>query len=255
MKSHYNCIIIEDVALQRENLINMLSTRLDLKVIEQFEAADTAYDFLCDQEQPKPDIMFLDIQLAEFNGLDLLKALQKMEDYPKVIITTAHPQYAIQSYDYRVSGYLLKPLEMNKLNQAIDKVIEQLQEFSKPTPKLNSTPTEQSRTFIPIKEGNKMINVFHDEIIYLEGANVNVNFITAQDTHTTRETLKNMDEILPDNFLRVHDSFIVNLDFLKGYVRNISSIDLQHPSHLEKHSIPVGKKYRKTVRERISGDN
>ena len=253
MKSHFNCIIIEDVAMQRENLANMLSTRLDLKVIEQFESADTAYEFLCSQENNRPDIMFLDIQLAEFNGLDLLKAIQKLNQKPKVIITTAHPQYAVPSYDYNVSGYVLKPLEMDKLNQAIDKVIGQLQQTGDSGISASISPKQEVRPYIPVKEGNKIINVFYDEIIYLEGANVNVNFVTIQDTHTTRDTLKNLNDTLPAHFLRVHDSFIVNLDFLKGYARNITTLDLQYPGQAEKHAIPIGKKYRDEVRDRIAG--
>ncbi|MCB0651863.1 MAG: response regulator transcription factor [Saprospiraceae bacterium] len=252
MKSHFNCIIIEDVAMQRENLANMLSTRLDLKVIEQFESADTAYEFLCSQENNRPDIMFLDIQLAEFNGLDLLKAIQKLNQKPKVIITTAHPQYAVPSYDYNVSGYVLKPLEMDKLNQAIDKVIGQLQQTGDSGISASISPKQEVRPYIPVKEGNKIINVFYDEIIYLEGANVNVNVITPVEVLLTRDTLKNMAELLnPSSFVRVHDSFIINMDYLKSYAKNLSSLDLQYPGQAQKHPIPIGKKYREMFRERI----
>lgn len=252
MKSHYNCIVVEDVRLQRENLINMLGTRLDLNVIDSFEGADGAYNFLCSKEGHLTDIMFLDIQLAEFNGLDLLKAIQKLERKPKVIITTAHPQYAIPSYDYNVSGYVLKPIEMIKLSQAIDKVIDQLKETQQNIFNTSDKTITEPRPFICIKESNKVINVHHDEIIYIEGANVNVNVVTAMESHLTRDTLKNMEEILPESvFLRIHDSFIVNLECLKGYAKNLSTLDLQYPGQLEKHAIPIGKKYRKKVRERI----
>ncbi len=249
MKSHYNCIIIEDVALQRKNLTAMLGSRLDLKVIEEFENADEAYKYLCATEKVRPDIMFLDIQLAEFNGLDLLKAIRKLEQKPKVIITTAHPQYAIPSYDYNVSGYVLKPLEMDKLNQAIDKAIEQLK---KKETYVSAEERTDARPFLAIKENNKIINIFHDEILYLEGANVNVKIITNIATHLPRETLRNMENQLPpSHFLRIHDSFIINLDYLRGYAKNFSSVDLLFPKKKDVHTIPIGKKYRQKIKNKL----
>ena len=100
-----------------------------------------------------------------------------------------------------------------------------------------------------------MVKLFHDEIIYLEGANVNVKIKSPLEEFTTRDTLKNMESMLPsDNFMRIHDSFIVNLKYLKGYARNYTQLDLQFDLKSEKYTLPVGKKYRDLFKNKMLGN-
>ena len=203
MKNKYTYIVIEDEPLQLANLIDMLDTRLDLDFLESFDNAEEAYDFLTSNNASKPDLMFLDMQLPEVNGLQFLEAIKRVESKPKVIITTAFEDYAIPSYEYDVSGYVVKPIEPPKLNTAIDKAIKNLEEKSvEKETKEETTPSE--KTSILIKKGKQMIRLFHEEIVYLESANVNVKIITSTEEHVIRNTMKNMETMLPKKTFYAH---------------------------------------------------
>lgn len=248
MKKAYRYIIVEDVALQRQNLINLLSSRLDLQLLESFANAEEAYDFLASANNPKPDLMFLDIEMPEVNGFSLLDATKRFRHDTKIIITSAFPKYAIQGYDYDVTAYLLKPIEMSKLNQAIDKALGELEQ-----PQLKPAAKPISATGnLTIKVKNKWVKVFYNEIIYCEGANVNVKIITPIEEYLTREKVKNLDQKLPkDRFLRIHDSFIINLDYVKGYAKTFAFVDLWDKARKETYTLNVGPKYREAFRERM----
>ena len=168
MKTFFTYIVVEDVPLQRANLIFMLNSRLDLKLLKEFDTARDAYNFLSDGDEEFPDLLFLDIEMPEVNGLHLLEATKKLARQPKVIITSAHEEYAIPSYDYDVSGYLLKPLETEKLNKVIDKAIKDLQQSTS-----ISTESESSAAFFGnnaptsfmIQVGDRMVKIYFDELI------------------------------------------------------------------------------------------
>ncbi len=252
MKNKYTYIVVEDEPLQLANLVDTLNMRLDLELLDSFESAEEAYEFLTSSEKKNPDVMFLDMQLPEVNGLQFLEAIKRINPKPKVIITTAFEDYAIPSYEYDVCGYVVKPIENSKLNIAIDKAIKELSNHSDPTPKMNASTKNNNSLFIKVE--NRMVKLFHEEIIFMEGANVNVKIKTPQEEYTTRDTLKNMEYLLPsEDFMRIHDSFIVNLKYLKGYARNFTQLDLQFDLKSEKFTLPVGKKYRDIFKNKMIG--
>ena len=248
MKKSYRYIVVEDVALQRENLISLLSSRLDLQLLDSFENAEEAYDYLASNPNPRPDLMFLDIEMPEVNGFSLLDATKRFRKNIKIIITSAFPKYAIQGYDYDVTAYLLKPIEMSKLNQAVDKALSELEQpktavFSKATP---------ANDHLVIKVKNKWVKIFYNEIIYCEGANVNIKIITPIEEYLTREKVKNLEQKLPSNhFLRIHDSFIINLDYVKGYAKTFAFVDLWDKTRKETYTLNVGPKYREVFKARM----
>ncbi|MCB0612102.1 MAG: response regulator [Phaeodactylibacter sp.] len=104
MKHKYTYIVIEDVELQRENLIELLNTRLGLALIDSFENAEDAYNFLANEDNPRPDLIFLDIEMPGASGFNLLDAARRFCLSAKVIITTAFAEYAIKGYEYNISG-------------------------------------------------------------------------------------------------------------------------------------------------------
>ncbi len=253
MKTFFTYIVVEDVPLQRANLIYMLSSRLDLKLLEEFDTARGAYNYLSQEGVEFPDLLFLDIEMPEVNGLHLLEATKKLARQPRVIITSAHEEYAIPSYDYDVSGYLLKPLEVEKLNKAIDKAIHELQQNTDNHPESEGSPPAfgsiEPASFL-IQVGDRMIKIYFEELIYCEGANNNIKVVTNNQTYETRRTLKNILEDLPESqFMRVHDSFIVNLRYLKSYTKRMTSVELC--SDQTCYPISVGRKYRSMLKERL----
>lgn len=248
MKKQYTYIVVEDVELQRENLISLLNSRLDLQLIGSFANAREAYDFLMQKEASKPDIIFLDIEMPEVNGFNLLEAIKPICQKAKVIITTAFPNYAIKGYDYNLTAYLLKPIDFQKLNKALDKAIQELNR-NLVTP---MSAKSMTRGHIFIKEKNKKLKIEYDEILYCEGANVDVKIITPLRTFITRERVKNLEHALPSNrFLRVHDSFIVNLQYIKGYTSNYSFVDLFSGEDSDWRTISIGPKYREIFRRKM----
>ncbi|MBK8705076.1 MAG: LytTR family transcriptional regulator [Saprospiraceae bacterium] len=110
-----------------------------------------------------------------------------------------------------------------------------------------------SRPFLMIKVKQMLIKVWLDDIIYCEGANVNVRIVTSSGEYLTRERLKHIEQQLPvDRFLRIHDSFIVNLEDVKGFASNFTTVELHRaPSGSKALSLPVGPKYRQVLKEKL----
>jgi DNA-binding LytR/AlgR family response regulator len=263
MKTKYGYIIVEDVELQREYLITLLSDRLNLTLLGVFSNAEEAFEYLVDQDKQQPDILFLDIEMPEVNGFSLLEAIKRTHVNMKVIITTAHSDYAVRSYDYQICGYLLKPIEPHRLSQALDRAIKEL---NTPSPALaaeameakSPATTGASDRLSPesggmrIKEKNRWIKLDYNEILYCEGANVDVKIVTLGGVHQIRERVKNLEKTLPaEQFLRVHDSFIINLDYVKSFASNFTFVDIcPHPGD-RLHTIRIGPKYRNAFRDRM----
>ncbi len=251
MKMTYRFIVVEDVELQRQHIIGLLQSRLDLEFQAAFESAQEAYQYLASGLYPMPDLVFLDVEMPEANGFSLLESLRRMEPGFRIIFVTAFPEYAIKGYEYNASAYLLKPVEPDKLFRAVDKAIRELNTPHAPA----SLPanTQPTRPFLMIKVKQMLIKLWLDDIIYCEGANVNVRIVTPGGDYITRERLKNIEQQLPtDRFLRIHDSFIINLEDVKGYASNFTTVELLRAELKGKPlSLPVGPKYRQMLKEKL----
>lgn len=252
MRSSFNYIIVEDQPLQQENLIEMLSERLDLKLLDTFDNAEEAYAFLAKTKGEQADLMFLDIELPnQHNGINLLAAIQKFNLPMQVIITSAHLNYAPEGYEYNVSSYLLKPLEKGKLEKALKKALTNLVNESNSDNQLKSKATNSEKeNFISLKANAKLVKVFHKEIIMCEGDGVYVKVITPNHTYRPRETMRNLEKTLAHSgFYRIHDSFIINEKYLRSLAKNFSSLELKHPEMEKIVSVPIGKKYRNDLKK------
>jgi len=238
--SHYTFIVIEDVALQREHLTELLQARLDLHHQASFENAEEAYDYLAEQANDPPDLIFLDIEMPEASGFNFLEAIKHLGISPQVIITTAFAEYAVKGYEYDLSGYLLKPIEEEQLNRAIDKALKQ------------RSPEHAADEHLMIKEKGRWVKLSYREILYCEGANVDVRLVTLGGEYLTRDRIKNMEQRLPaDRFLRIHDSFIINLQYIKSYASNFTFVELCPEPGAELQQLRIGPKYRDQFRERV----
>lgn len=255
MKMTYRFIVVEDVELQRQHITGLLQSRLDLEFQAAFENAQEAYQYLASGQNPMPDLLFLDVEMPEANGFSLLESLRRLEPSFRVIFVTAFPEYAIKGYEYNASAYLLKPVEPDKLFRAVDKAIRELNTPAAPAPAASAVSAPASRPFIMIKVKQMLIKLWLDDIIYCEGANVNVRIVTSAGEYLTRERLKHIEQQLPaDRFLRIHDSFIVNLEDVKGFAANFTTIELMRTEVKGKAlSLPVGPKYRQVLKEKLQG--
>ena len=214
------CIIIDDEPLAVEKLSIYISKIPWLKQEASFNNAIDALNYLKTEDI---DLIFLDIQMDEFSGIQFLESLKTP---PKIIITSAYAQYALQGYEFDVTDYLLKPFGFERFIVATDKVFNQL-----------VVTKTIKRNYIFIKSGYTMERVIIDDILYIEGMQEYLQIVTVKNKLMTLQTFSNMESLLPlNNFLRVHKSFIVAIDKIDKIERNIIKI--------KDKCIPIGVSYK-----------
>ncbi len=230
-----SCIIVDDEPLARSLLKDYVSKIPSLKLIDVCSSAVAAMEKM--QSQPV-DLLFLDIQMPEVTGLSLLKIMKKK---PLVVLTTAYSEYALESYEFDVVDYLLKPITFSRFLQAVDKVNARLNSLSTQPEKI---APNLSQPFIFVKDGTKLVKVRWSDILYIEGLKDYVTIHTKQQKVVSLQRLKSLEDQLPsDQFIRIHNSFIVAL----------SAIDTIHKNevHVGSSSLPISDSYRKTFRDFI----
>ena len=221
------CIAIDDEPLALTILSDYVSKVSYLKMEKTFTSASEAIHFI---QNERPDILFLDIQMPEIKGTDFIKTLIYK---PIIILTTAYSEYAVQSYNLDVTDYLLKPIPFDRFLQAINKAM-QLINAVKPT------NTNETKDFLFIKSGFKSVKVNFKDILYIEGLKEYVSVYTNNQKFLKLDSLKNLEDLLPSSkFIRVHKSYIVNIDYVKSYYGNVLEISGK--------TIPIGRAYKDIV--------
>lgn len=174
------------------------------------------------------DLILLDIQMPELNGMDFLKILGSRAE---VILTTAYSEFALESYDYGVVDYLLKPISYERFYKSVQKIRDRKAEKSEVKP-IGDTPKD----FFFVKSGGRQIRVNFDEIIFIEGLRDYVNIRTSREEIIILDNLKSLENTLPKKFLRIHKSYIINLEKISAIEGNRISVG--------EHQISVGESYR-----------
>ena len=233
-----NCIIIDDEPLAREEMHALVEEVSDIKVLEKFSNAIAALDFF---KKNKVDLIFLDIEMPIVNGLEFAA---QMPDESLIVFTTAHAQYALQSYEFDAIDYLLKPIEPERLRKAINKAIVDRDLLSAKTAKNILNDNTDEFLFIKSDRRNYKINI--SEIKFIEGLKDYVVIYSQNQKLITAMNLKSMHQKLPlDQFFRVSKSYLVNKDY-------IDSFDNQN-IYIGETEIPLGTVYRKDFIEKYSG--
>jgi DNA-binding LytR/AlgR family response regulator len=229
------CIIVDDEALARQVIQSHLQMMHGFQVVAVCSNASEAATALKTFEV---DLIFLDIQLPGITGLNFLRTLLNP---PLVILTTAYAEYALESYEFSVIDYLLKPISLERFSKSINKVVD-----GKLYTKLVAEKENASPEHIFIKSGNKFFKVSFSEIIYIEAMKDYLKIHTAAYKLVTHQTMIEMEKILPaKQFIRVHKSFIVAVAHIKSVFG--SSIET------EKNTIPIGLSYKNGVMSFIAG--
>ncbi|PXX98987.1 DNA-binding response regulator [Marinifilum breve] len=202
----YNCIIVEDEPLSQEILESYLQDcpQLKLKAICN-DALEANQIFL----KESVDLLFLDINMPKMNGIEWLKSLDQS---PKVIFTTAYPEYAVEGFDLNALDYLLKPFSFERFLRSVNKFLS-LQD------KVDAKSENQEETIL-VKSNKKTYLLKPSELNYIESEGDYLKLQREDDCLVIHDTLKNFQTKLPPKeFLRIHRSFIINLskiDFLEG---------------------------------------
>lgn len=180
------------------------------------------------------DLMFLDIQLPGITGLNFLRTI---EDPPLVVLTTAYSQYAVESYEFNIIDYLLKPISFERFSKTIDKIVD-----GKLYAKDIQSTTAVDHIFV--KSNSKFFKVNFSEIIYVKSMRDYLKIHTAEYNLVTLQTMNEMERILPPGkFLRIHKSYIIALAHVKSIYGN--SIEV------ERETFPIGVRYKEKVMQLI----
>lgn len=228
----FTTVIADDEKLARELLASYVSKIPDLQVVATCSNAIEARFAL---QKYKPDILFLDIQMPDLTGLELLRMLPEM---PATILTTAYADYAIESFEMDVIDYLLKPIEFERFFKSVSKAIDRIEKDRLSTtpataPQALTASQDQKPTgeYIFVKSDYKIVKISIAEILYIEALQKYVRIHLPNDRVVTLISMSQLEEILPPNrFYRIHRSFIINMDkieHIEGHQVRIGQANLQ----------------------------
>ena len=226
-----NCIIVDDEPLALDLLEDFVSRIpfLELKAIckNGFEAANAI-------RNQKVDLIFLDIQMPDISGIQLL---QSLTEKPQVIFTTAYHDYAVEGFNLDATDYLVKPFTFERFLKSANKAYDTFLLKNKNTLSTTESSPQVQRDFIFVKEGTSTVKIILSDILYLESLKDYIKIFTPNKTFITLMPLKTMAEKLPkDKFIRVHRSYIIAFSKIDSIQRNRIIID--------ENWIPIGDQYK-----------
>lgn len=223
-----NCAIADDEPLPIELLRDYIGRTPGLNLVM---ASRNPVELIALLERQPVDILFLDIQMPELDGFQVANLLRgKCE----IILTTAFPQYALKGYEYDVVDYLLKPFSFERFLGAINKCRKRIASHMKNQPAQINDLQEPGYFFV--KTGSRLRKIFYDDVLYLEAMRDYISIHLPNEKVMTLQSLSSFAEQLPERFVRIHRSYIVNADkvsFIEG-----------NKIGIEKNIIPVGDKYQ-----------
>lgn len=230
MNDTYRCIVVDDEPLAIDVIKNYIGRVPQLEYVDSCSDALSAFSVL---NQKNIDLIFLDIEMPELNGIQFLKSLS---DPPAVILTTAYREYALESYEVEVVDYLLKPISFNRFFKGVAKFLNQKRPQNLRAIEVKTAEEEGS---IFVYADKKNVKVFFDEILYVESIKDYVRIHTAESNIISKSTITAYENLLPAFFLRVHRSFIVNTKRITAFT--------QHDIEIDQKEIPIGVSYKKSV--------
>ena len=221
-----NCIVVDDTPLAVEKLEGFIRQVPQLNLLKSFNNGIEAISFI---KTNPVDLVFLDIQMEQFSGLQFLESLQHP---PRIIIVSAYSQYAVSGFDHSVADYLLKPYSFERFLKAIDKV--QTDQGAQP-----------QNEYMFVKTEYRMERINFSDILYIEGMGAYLRIVTQKARIMTLQSFQNMERLLPtDNFLRCHKSYIVAMNKIESIERNRIKIGDQY--------IPVGLSHRERFMKKLN---
>lgn len=202
-------LIADDEAPARNRLRDLLNDIQHTSVIAE---AKNGKEALALAEQSMPDLMLLDIRMPVMDGLEVALHAQKLNTKPQIIFTTAYDTYAIRAFDLNAIDYLLKPIRLERLQIAIEKV-----KFFKPQQLEAIKPLQKKRSHLSIHERGKVILIPVEEVIYLRAELKYITLRTLQREYLLEESLTNLEVEFSDLFVRLHRNCLAAKRYIMGY--------------------------------------
>lgn len=218
--ANLTCIIVDDELKSRESLQILLQDFCDhVEVLAVCQGVTEAVEVI---KKYNPELVFLDIQMQRETGFDLLTKFSTINF--EVVFTTAYSEYAIKAFKFSAIDYLLKPIDVSELQQALEKVRKKLKnDISGRLEQLihNLKPAGNQKYRLALPTGDGLIFVTVEEILYCEAdSNYTTIHLLNGKSHLVSRTLKEYEELLSGHdFFRIHNSTLINLNFIKNYVR------------------------------------
>ncbi len=249
-------LVIDDELQARKRIINLIEDHPEDFIIEESSSGHDAIEKI---KKNLPELLFLDIDLTDMTGFDVLKNI-KSKTKPIIVFVTAYDQHAVKAFDYNAFDFLLKPykdkrfyetlrkvrsLSYQKVNNQFEKRFQDFLGLYGAEKKQKAFPEK-----IPVKKGNKTLLLSKNDITCISASGNYAEIFTPVGKHLIRDSLHNLSEILdPDIFVRVHRSTIVNINFIQEIIHSdYSEIDLRLKDNT---LIRVSKSHKKTFLKQI----
>ena len=230
-KTILNCAVVDDSTLQRLSIVKLIENHQSLNLVAQYNNAIEAKEGIATSDI---DLIFLDIEMPILSGFDLLDDLIEK---PQIIFVTGKTKYAFKAFDYDAIDYLRKPISKERFLNAVHKAVSNF--------KMKNDESFDENDFIFVKSNLKKRKVFLNDLKYIEALGDYVKLVTVNDSLVVLSTMKTFEAILPeDRFLRIHKSYIVNLDKVLRY--NSKVIEL------EKQQLPLSRNRKSQLIEALS---
>ena len=233
-KTILNCAVVDDSTLQRLSIVKLIENHQSLNLVAQYNNAIEAKEGIATSDI---DLIFLDIEMPILSGFDLLDDLTAK---PQIIFVTGKTKYAFKAFDYDAIDYLRKPISKERFLNAVHKAVTNY--------KLKNEEGFDEEDFIFVKSNLKKRKVFLNELRYIEALGDYVKMVTEHDSLVVLSTMKAFEALLPkDRFLRIHKSYIVNLDKVIRY--NSKGIEL------EKEELPLSRNRKTDLVQALAANN
>jgi len=236
------CIIIDDEPLAVDVIESYLNQIGDMEIVAK---CNNPLDAITLINKHKIDLVFLDIEMPNLTGIDLVKTI---ENIPQFIFTTAYPQYALDGFNLNATDYLVKPIPFHRFLKAIARAKEKHQLTLNSIANISSAGQhiiDPSNNFIFVKSEYENIKIEVNDIKYIQGLKdyIKIYTINSNKAILTLSSFKVILDKLPSQFLRVHRSYIVNMNYIKALQKTKLVID--------EIRIPIGETFKKEVLERL----
>jgi len=220
-----SCIALDDEPLAIEKVKSFAEKMPQLQMVATFTNSLIAFEFVRDNPV---QLIFLDIQMDKMTGIEML---EKMIVRPQVILTTAYSEYAMKGYDLAVTDFLLKPYTFDRFSLAVSKATEFIY-WQQTSLAINPKPV----SYIFVKSGYRLVKIFIDEIMFIEGMRDYQNIVTHSEKIIASHSISELEKILPDGLIRCHKSFIVSLSAITSIEHDRIRIGNKY--------IPIGDSYK-----------
>lgn len=224
----YKCFIIDDEPLAVEVIENHLSKLEHFEVSGAFTNPIKAFISI---KNSHIDLLFLDIEMPDFNGLNFIKSLKTR---PEIIITTAYREFAVEGFELSILDYLIKPISFERFMMSIDKFLS-IREKSKKS---------NLQDYIMVRANRKHIKVDLANILYIEGLKDYVKIVLPDETILTKESIGNFNKHLDDRFIRIHKSYVVAIDKISA----ITAYDVE----IGETELPIGRNFKENLMQKVT---